>query len=176
MAMIMPSHQVQEFAVTVPAGTPVAAPVLVSVAMPNRVVNGIIVDVPPGALGLVGWRITDKGGNPVVPVNGTFVVTHARTREYALKDQPDSGDWAVQAYNTGTSPHTVKMTFLVDILGKLPRPRTPAYIPDTDLSSAPDLSQAGPPVRERDRAAMADFRRMTAYWAALAAQRGAQGR
>lgn len=116
MVMILPSDEIQQFEVTVPAGTPKTAPVILDVSLPVRRVNGIHVHAPGGHLGLVGWRIVARPGVPVFPVNGTFIRLDNSHREYALKNQPDSGDWQVQAYNTGTQPHIIMVTFHADLL------------------------------------------------------------
>lgn len=111
------AQEVREFAVLVPAGTPQAAPVTVNVSFPSRLVRAVSWRVPPGPSGMMGWALT-SAGTPVIPIQPrTFIVTDNQAGTWPLEGFLDSGNWQVTAYNTGLYPHTVYLTFLLDLPG-----------------------------------------------------------
>ena len=111
------AQEIREFAVTVPAGTAQNAPLTVSIAFPDRVVESITGKVPPGPSGVMGWQLTSAGA-PVIPIQQkTYVVTDNQTATWPLEGYLDSGNWAVTAYNTGVYPHTIYFTFLLGLIG-----------------------------------------------------------
>lgn len=143
----MAAEEAWEFAVTIPAGTPAAAPVTVATVFPARQVASIRWRVPRGSVGLMGWRVT-MGGQQVIPrAQGSWVVASGQDGVWELGNLPTSGAWDVTGYNTGIYPHTVYVTFLAAVI---PRPPPlPAVTPSVLFMPVPDLSQAGPPVRPR---------------------------
>lgn len=113
----MVAEEIREFAVTVPAGTTVAAPLTTPVTFPDRVVTAVSWRVPPGPSGRMGWALTSAGA-PVIPIqSGAYIVTDNQADTWPLAGYLDSGNWAVTAYNTGVYPHTVYLTFLLDLIG-----------------------------------------------------------
>ena len=115
---------------TIPAGTPLAAPVTVNVSFPDRIVRAVRWRVPRGPSGLMGWQLTSDGV-PVIPVvAGTFIVADGEADDWPLDGYPTAGNWQVTGYNTGAYPHTVYLTFLLDLI-------TPATV-------APQLAAAAP--------------------------------
>lgn len=103
--------EVRNFAVSVPAGTTIAAPLITPLAMPARTVTHVRVRVPPGPTGLVGWAL-GMTGVPVIPTNtGGWIVADDEVLEWDLIDQPDSGAWQLIAYNLGRNAHTLYVTF-----------------------------------------------------------------
>lgn len=111
------AQEIREFAVTVPPGTPVSAPLVTSVAFPERQVTAVSWRVPPGPSGKLGWALTSAGA-PVIPIQrGTYIVTDNQADTWPLAGYLDSGNWAVTAYNTGVFPHTIYLTFLLDLIG-----------------------------------------------------------
>ncbi len=138
---------IRHFTATIPAGTPIASPAVVAVAMPVRVVRSIDWRVPPGPMGTFGWQIA-MGGVKVFPTGGDFyVVADNQDGSWTLTEAPDSGAWQVIGYNTGVNPHSVYLAFHCDL------PERPSVVsaplPAGLLSSSLDLSRAGPPVRRR---------------------------
>lgn len=136
--------EVRHFTATIPAGTPQAAPVTISLAMPVRVVRWVHWRVPRGPVGTFGWLLA-MGGVAVQPLPaGTYVVADGESHQWDMTGQPDSGAWQVKGYNTGANPHSVYLSFGVDLparrvqLGKLLHPY--------ELAEVADLSHAGPPV------------------------------
>lgn len=101
---------------TVPHGTPIAAPATFNLAMPARIVRQISVRVPPGPLGTVGFQI-GAAGVQVIPWNvGAWVVDNDRTRYFPVSGQIDTGAWQMFAYNTGTNDHTLYIEFQLETL------------------------------------------------------------
>ena len=131
--MSTPAVEVRSFAVTVPAGPPIATPAVTQVNFPARIVSGVTWKVPPGPSGNLGWRLTMNNGVPVIPTGGGWIIADNESDTWALQAQPDSGYWEVTAYNTGTYPHTIYLYFLLDLV--LPSGGT-SLIPNDQLTSA----------------------------------------
>lgn len=107
--------EVRNFAVTIPAGTLVSAPATIALTMPPRIVLGVNVRVPPGPRGEVGWALA-AAGVAVLPWNaGAWIVTDDESIDWPLSQQIDSGAWQLIAYNTGVFPHTLYVTFMLDL-------------------------------------------------------------
>lgn len=146
--------QTRHFTATIPASTPVASPVTVAIAVPPMIVRSVHWRVPHGPMGNLGWRLA-MGGVQVLPspgAAGTFagdqwIVANQEANTWYPEGAPDSGAWQVIGYNTGTNQHSVYLTFELDFPSK-PVQLRPLFVPH-DLSSSPDLSMAGPPVRRR---------------------------
>ncbi len=119
--------EVRQFTVTTPAGTPIATPLVTSLAFPTREVQHIRVRVPPGPRGNLGWRIA-MAGNQVIPVNtGAWIIGDDETLDWDLEDLPNTGAWQLQSYNLGKLPHSVYITFNLTLVGGpsnllIPRP------------------------------------------------------
>lgn len=111
------AQEVREFAVLVPRGTPLSAPVTTNISFPSRIVRAVSWRVPPGPSGMMGWQLT-SAGTPVIPIQRlTYVVTDNQADTWPLEGYLDSGNWQVTAYNTGLYDHTVYLTFLLDLPG-----------------------------------------------------------
>lgn len=125
--------EIRTFAVTIPAGTPLATPFVQAITFPPRIVTAIHWKVPPGPSGLMGWALT-IAGNPVIPrVQGTYFVTDNDSDTWTLEGYPDQGQWQLAGYNTDIYDHTVFLDFLLDQISA--GSATPAQIPNADLSS-----------------------------------------
>lgn len=119
------AQEIREFAVLVPAGTAKAAPLVTNISFPERTVIAVSWRVPPGPSGLMGWALT-SAGTPVIPIQqNTFMVTDNQSDTWYLDDYLDSGNWQVTAYNTGIYPHTVYLTFLLNLPGAGATPPVP---------------------------------------------------
>ena len=111
------AQEIREFAVLVPAGTTPAAPLVTDISFPERTVVAVSWRVPPGPSGLMGWALT-SAGTPVIPIQpDTYMVTDNQADTWPLSGYLDSGNWQVTAYNTGIYPHTVYLTFQLDLPG-----------------------------------------------------------
>lgn len=105
--------EIRAFTVTIPAGTPQAAPVSVDVSFEPLITEAIEWHQPRGAQGLMGWRLT-SGGAQVLPKNqGAFIITDGQSGTWALEELHDSGKWEVTGYNTGAFAHSVNVRFHV---------------------------------------------------------------
>lgn len=125
--------EVRHFTLSIPAGTPPTAPVVLDVSFPPRIVNALQVIVPPGPSGLVGWAVL-AGGVRVIPYQSDlWVVTAGEAISWPLENQPDSGSWQVAGYNSGTVPHLVFFRFLLSQIGTRFTP-PPVMIDDQALS------------------------------------------
>lgn len=119
------AQEIREFAVTVPAGTAKATPLVTNISFPEREVIAVSYRVPPGPSGLMGWALT-SAGTPVIPIQpGTYIVTNDQSATWELEGYLDSGNWQVTAYNTGLYPHTVYLTFQLDLPGTVATPAQP---------------------------------------------------
>lgn len=136
--------EVRQYTATFPAGTPVAAPVAVSIAFPPRIVRSVDWRIPPGAQGVMGWMLA-MGGVQVLPTRSdSWVVDDGTSGAFTLDGYPDSGSWQVIGYNVGTYQHSVFLTMHLDLPSKAAP--APASISRLVLSGVMDLSQAGRPL------------------------------
>lgn len=142
------AEDIRHFTVTCPAGVPSTNATVFPITMPPRTVSRIDWRVPNGPLGLMGFLLAVKGG-VILPVAGsfTFVVANDETGWWELDNYPDSGDWQCQMYNTGANPHSVYLTFHVDLPARAPAMRVPLDF--TAPPFVPDLSAAGRPLPMR---------------------------
>jgi hypothetical protein len=121
----VPGDEHWEFVVTVPPGTTEAAPLLTPTVMPVRRMAGINWMIPQGPSGSLGWRFTMRSVQ-VIPVNlGAWLIRDGNADGSELSRLPDSGDWWVQAYNTGTYSHNIYITYYAEVL----RPVVTAVVP-----------------------------------------------
>jgi hypothetical protein len=117
----MPGDEHWEFTVTVPKGTPITAPVTQLTTLPVRVLVSASWTIPQGPSGTLGWRFLSSGVQ-VIPVNkGAWLIRDGSADASELARLPDSGDWTVQAYNTGANPHTIYVTYYAAVI----RPAVP---------------------------------------------------
>lgn len=138
--------EIRHFTATIPAGTALASPATVALAMPVRRVSQVDWRVPKGPVGLLGFQLA-MGGVKVLPLGDDWVIANGESGTWHLTDQPDSGAWQLRGYNTGAHAHSVYLAFHVDLVVTVKAP--PAPLPALALMPAPDLSRAGPPVKGR---------------------------
>lgn len=132
--------QIYANSATIPAGTPIAAPVTIDVSFPQMRTEVIEWHLPKGSAGLVGWRLT-SGGAAVLPANlGSWIVTNAEKGTWALEELHTSGKWEITGYNLGTFPHTIYVRFHASPAGKGGTWPEPAPLPLYSLTSAADLT------------------------------------
>jgi len=109
--------EVRSFQVTIPANTAQAAPVSVDTSFPSMEVERIIVKIPPGPSGLMGFALT-MNGLQVIPINlGAWIIADNDTFDWPLTDLPNSGLWQVTGYNTDIYDHSIYLDFLIAPLG-----------------------------------------------------------
>ncbi|HUZ35229.1 MAG TPA: hypothetical protein VMV17_02770 [Streptosporangiaceae bacterium] len=138
--MTTPALEIRYFAAVIPAGTPLAVPVLVDIGFPPREVTAITWRVPPGPSGLTGWRLS-MGGVQVLPTNlGSWIVTDDERDTWPVTGLPDSGAWQLAGYNTDIYDHTVYLTFMLDLPGGA---AAAVAAPAVEAATASILSLAG---------------------------------
>lgn len=107
--------EIRTFDCLIPAGTPIATPVTVSMAMPPRAVKRITARIPPGPGGTMGFAI-GSAGRSIIPYDQTkWIVTDNEVIPWDVFDQIDSGAWELRGYNTDLFPHTVYVRFEVEL-------------------------------------------------------------
>ena len=112
----MAAEEQWNFPVTIAAGTPKANPLVFNTTLPTRKISRIHWMVPPGPSGQAGWQIRMNKVS-VIPVNGSQWIIHDGDSTVSELDRlPDSGDWQVAGYNTGTFPHTIYVTFYAAVI------------------------------------------------------------
>lgn len=145
------SRELRAFSATIPAGTPLAAPVTRDLSFPSRVVDRIDIMVPPGNNGLVGFQIANAG-IAVIPANlGGFLTANGETLIWPLEQQIDSGSWQLIGYNLGVYDHTLYVRFLLSLVqeqpggGGLPSLAGLTQVGAGQAFPGTDLSQPPPP-------------------------------
>lgn len=110
------ADEVRRFTATIPPGTAIAAPVTVDISFPPRLVRTIDWRVPPGPTGVMGWRLS-MGGVQVLPTRSdAWVIEDDHADTFMVDGYPDSGAWQLIGYNTGVNPHSVYLTFHLDLI------------------------------------------------------------
>lgn len=107
--------EVRAFQATVAPGTPETAPVTISLTMPTRTVDRIRWRIPPGWNGYVGFALSMAGQAFIPTIPGTWIIGSDEEDSLDLSDQPNSGAWEIQMYNTGIFPHTLYLQFTVEL-------------------------------------------------------------
>jgi hypothetical protein len=143
------ADRLEWFAVTIPAGTPKNAPVVVPCVFNDGEVIEIDVKVPPGPSGNVGFFIGAGGSQYVPRTAGAFIVPDDDYFTWPLANAITSGSWSVTAYNTDVFDHTIQAGFQVNETGTahmsqvslLPSSSAslPADITSPDLTSVPAI-------------------------------------
>lgn len=109
------AEDIRTFTVTTAAGVAIATPTTTNLTMPARIVREVRIRVPPGPRGQLGFRLA-LAGTAILPSNGGgFIVADDEAIVWPLTNQPDSGAWQMQTYNLGINPHSVYVTFLLDL-------------------------------------------------------------
>lgn len=132
------ADEVRRFTATIPAGTPIITPVVIDISFPPRTVRTIDWRVPPGPTGTMGWRLS-MGGVQVLPTRSDqWVIEDDHADTFVVDGYPDSGAWQVTGYNTGVNPHSVYLTFHLDLITTVKPVR--ALINPVALMPVPDAS------------------------------------
>lgn len=131
----MATTQVFQFAVTIPAGTPQASPLVTLTQFEPNIVDRVRFVFPHGCNGLVGIRIGARGV-PILPLGGvTWFTTSGLEHVLDVQDMHETGDWSVIGYNTGVNPHTVQVAYHVQ--RKPPKRDQQLLLPDYYISNWP---------------------------------------
>lgn len=102
------------FDVTTNAGVTPDGPTTTQLAMPTCIVRRIVVRVPPGPDGHLGFRLA-AAGTQIIPVNvGQWIVAANEIMTWDIGNAIQSGAWELISYNSGVYNHTVEVRFEVD--------------------------------------------------------------
>ncbi len=109
--------RVYNWTFTVSAGTPQSAPSVFSMAVAPVEVLSIVVRVPPGPRGAVGFLLR-YGGDQIYPhQNGQYLILDGDQVSFVPPADSTAGSWQLQAYNTGAFAHTLQVTMTTAALG-----------------------------------------------------------
>lgn len=101
------------YELTVPAGTIAAAPAILDMPIPSGAVDRVLVRVPPGPHAAVGYQIWYGGGQFVPEAIGGWLVVDDAVVELDPPADMSAGSWQLQAYNSGTYDHTLRVELYV---------------------------------------------------------------
>lgn len=111
------SDRLEWFEVTIPALTPVAAPVTIPCVFDFGAVVEIDVKVPPGPSGLMGFFIGAGGSQYVPRTVGSFIKPDNDYFVWPLQNAINSGSWSVTGYNQDIFDHMFQVFFQVNEVG-----------------------------------------------------------
>jgi len=98
---------------TIPAGTPIANPAVFDLLVDNRSVSKIIVRIPPGPHGEVGFQVWYGEGQAFPYALDSWIIADNTNIEIQPDLEMTSGDWKLKAYNTGDYSHTLYVEMYV---------------------------------------------------------------
>lgn len=99
---------------TVPAGTPVSAPVSVSLFAQRAQIIELETVVPPGPSGLVGFSFWHSNAQVIPKIAGTWVIADNETLRWQLEDLSAQPAWLAMAYNLDVFDHTLYFRLQLD--------------------------------------------------------------
>ena len=108
------ADRIEPFAVPVPAGTAIAAPQRTAMPFADGVVERIVITVPPGPSGFVGFQLAHKGQSVIPYTGSTFIVADDRIIDWPISNFPTATGWELVAYNTDVFVHTLYLEFLIN--------------------------------------------------------------
>lgn len=98
--------RIYTISVTVPSGTQSAAPQVTPWMTEDAWIDTVEIEVPPGHNGLTGIRLV-KADTQLLPWgSNTWLIENDYTRVFPIDDYIPVTDLVIQAYNTGSYPHT----------------------------------------------------------------------
>lgn len=136
--------EIHVFQVTIPAGTLKGTPQKTTLTMPPREVNKVVIRVPPGPRGEVGFALGSSGVAVFPREAGTFVVTDDEVIPWDVESQWNSGSWQLFGYNTGSFDHTIEIRFHVSLTGGTDQGPQPLAVTGPAAAVAPALTPALP--------------------------------
>ncbi len=105
---------------TVPAGTPVAAPVTVPVILEDAKLISLRIIIPDGHNALTGLRVTWAGTQVVPYGTGTWIIANSEIIDYDWDDEVTANGLALAGYNTDIFDHSFQLRFTVGDLNTRP--------------------------------------------------------
>lgn len=125
---------------TVPAGTPISAPVSSTWPLEDNYLIEITTRIPPGPSGQMGFRILWSEQQIVPWGNNSYLIADNEEIVWRSNTAMTVSGLVVQGYNTGTYPHTAYLRALISTL-------PPALVTELNAEEgtvALPASQAGP--------------------------------
>lgn len=108
------AQRIEAFAVTIPAGTTIAAPQTTALTFNMGIVEGIEILIPPGPSGLVGFRVVHSG-DVVIPYDRSqWIIADHEVIKWPLEGFPVGRAWALRGYNLDAYDHTLYIRILVN--------------------------------------------------------------
>ena len=110
---MIPADRVEQFTITVPAGTTAASPQRTTLNMRGGDIVGVELKVPPGHLGLTGFAL-GGAGERIVP-RDSWIIANDDVIRWPLDPAafPDRMTWQAVAYNTDVFSHSFYLTLLM---------------------------------------------------------------
>lgn len=105
----------QEFSITVPASTPIAAPLVTQLGLSAAgQLTSMRVRVPPGPRGEVGFAITSNGARRI-PYLAGWIIADDEALVWQLDNEDAGQQWELTAYNTGLFAHTLYVIAYMEV-------------------------------------------------------------
>lgn len=121
------ARQVLQSTATIPAGTPINAPVTVDLGFTEFDIERIDLEVPPGPSGCMGFVLANNGV-PWIPQQGfDWIIWDDHSEGFNTTDYPTGAGWEVIGYNVGQYDHNVIVRFHVNPVEQ-PAPGITPYV------------------------------------------------
>ncbi len=132
--------------VTVPAGTPIAAPVSVSLPLEDATLSKLTVTVPDGHNGQTGIRVLQSNQQVIPWDNDSYLVANDRTISVEFGSQIGASGIVIKAYNIGIYDHTfyVEVTISDTQATTVPMNASPSAAPSPVGGEATALDPLSP--------------------------------
>lgn len=129
---------------TVPAGTPIAAPVTAPVVLDDLNLDSVEIIIPDGHVQLTGIAIT-SGGFPVIPFNiGTWISGNNDRLTFDYDAEITANGLTVAGYNLDIYPHTFYLRWQLSRKTAasvvIESPQASAVAAPADIAAIADLS------------------------------------
>lgn len=117
---------------TIPAGTPISAPVSQAWPLEDNQLVDVTIEVPDGHCGLTGVRILWAQQQIVPFANDSYLVANDRVLNYPFDDYITSSGLVIEGYNNDIFPHSFYVTALITNLPE------PGENPEAEVVQAPE--------------------------------------
>lgn len=134
------ADEIRQFTVTIPAGTPQAAPVTIDVSFPPREVSELQIVVPAGGNGVMGFQVQNSGLAVIPYDSDDWIIANNEVISWPLSGYINSGSWQIAGYNTGSLDHSLYVRFLLNLVTDTSANVSTAPL-DTDSISSPADAQ-----------------------------------
>jgi hypothetical protein len=136
MALSESLTRIWPLTVTVPAGTPPSAPLVVPWVTEDAVITEIEILIPSGPNGTTGIRIM-KGDVQLLPWgSGSWIIANDYNRTFPIGGYLPTKDLKVQAYNQGANPHSFYLRMSVSYASDAASASSAATLSPADLGTS----------------------------------------